>query len=86
MALISDAIIVPMAIFMKPNMKHQIKVLPPIYPDSVSGDKKERIKALTAMCNRSLEELIRMDPKQWVWFHDRWDRKEDGKLDYVMAN
>jgi len=28
---------------------------------------------LTAQCNRALEDMIRRNPDQWVWFHDRWN-------------
>jgi KDO2-lipid IV(A) lauroyltransferase len=31
------------------------------------------VAAFTARCNEALEILIRRNPAQWVWFHDRWD-------------
>jgi lauroyl/myristoyl acyltransferase len=27
---------------------------------------------ITAECSLAIEQLIRLDPTQWVWFHHRW--------------
>ncbi len=43
-----------------------VRHLAPIEPD-------EDEVVLARRCNRALEELIRRNPAQWVWFHDRWN-------------
>jgi len=78
-ALRSGAEIVPMAIHMQPDGRHRITVRPPleIPPDDLGEE--WRIDELTASCSRALEELIRIYPQQWVWFHDRWKRYMEEK-------
>ena len=78
-ALRSGADIVPMAIHMQPDGRHRITVRPPL--EIPPGDLGEewRIDELTASCSRAIEELIRIYPQQWVWFHDRWKRHTEGK-------
>ena len=78
-ALRSGADIVPMAIHMQPDGRHRITVRPPL--EIPPGDLGEewRIDELTASCSKALEELIRIYPQQWVWFHDRWKRHLEGK-------
>lgn len=44
-----------------------VEHLAPIEPASMADG-----QALAAACNRALEVLIRRNPAQWVWFHDRW--------------
>lgn len=48
---------------------HEVVGLPPIDPRDHAGD----LAGLAAACNRALEELIRRNPAEWVWFHRRWD-------------
>jgi len=76
-ALRSGADIVPMAIHMQPDGSHRITVRPPL--EIPPGDLGEewRIDELTASCSKALEELIRIYPQQWVWFHDRWKRHRE---------
>jgi KDO2-lipid IV(A) lauroyltransferase len=77
-ALRSGADIVPMAIHMQPDGSHSITVRPPleIPPDDLGEE--WRIDELTASCSKAIEELIRIYPQQWVWFHDRWKRHLEG--------
>ena len=44
----------------------------PIDPAATSDEYE-----LTAQCNRALEDLIRRNPDQWVWFHDRWNLESE---------
>jgi Kdo2-lipid IVA lauroyltransferase/acyltransferase len=39
-----------------------------------SGDPKADVQALTAAINLRLEEIVRADPSQWLWIHNRWPR------------
>lgn len=75
-ALASKAPIVPMADFLGRDGRHVIRVLPAIRPRE-GADKKEMVREITTKCSRAVEQLIRLDPKQWVWFHERWREPED---------
>jgi len=86
LACITGAIVVPMAIFMQRNFTHKITILEPIDPSSIDGTKDERVERLTWLTNQALETLIRIDPKQWVWFHDRWREPKREELEYAVAN
>jgi KDO2-lipid IV(A) lauroyltransferase len=44
--------------------------LPPLRPGAEPG--LDEVSFLT-QCNAALEELIRRNPEQWVWFHRRWN-------------
>jgi KDO2-lipid IV(A) lauroyltransferase len=79
LACITGSPIVPMADFLNRNGKHTIRVLPPIVPPDIITDKLAMVEELTAACSLAVEQLIRIDPKQWVWFHHRW--REPGKND-----
>jgi KDO2-lipid IV(A) lauroyltransferase len=75
LAAISGAPIVPMAIYLSPDAKHVVRVLKPIDFPAGCADKARAIESVTAACAGAIEELIRLDPKQWIWWHDRWEVK-----------
>jgi KDO2-lipid IV(A) lauroyltransferase len=72
----SGAAIVPLAIHMQPDGSHRITVLPALEKPSDELPEGERIDELTTRCARAVEGLIRIYPQQWVWFHDRWRKRE----------
>ena len=72
MALATGAEILPMAIYMTSPGRHVIRILPPVEIDRDAADKDNEAREVTARSSRAIEELIRFDPKQWVWFHRRW--------------
>jgi KDO2-lipid IV(A) lauroyltransferase len=79
-SLVTKAPIVPMGIFLQRDGRHVIHVLPAIRPRAGTG-REEAVAEMTAACSLAVERLIRMDPTQWVWFHDRWREggpQEDG--------
>jgi KDO2-lipid IV(A) lauroyltransferase len=41
------------------------------WPES-TGDEKADIERTMAEVNLRLEQIIRKNPEQWLWFHDRW--------------
>jgi KDO2-lipid IV(A) lauroyltransferase len=59
---------------------HRITILPPFSVPN-SGDVKHDIRELTATFNRALEEQIRKNPAEWVWWHRRWRRAPLPNLD-----
>lgn len=76
-ALRSGAAVVPLAIHMQPDGSHRITVLPELEKPAADLPEEERIDELTRSCARAVEGLIRIYPQQWVWFHDRWRRREE---------
>jgi len=68
--------VVPMAMFRTEDDRYIIRILPAF--DIPCGDDKEAdIVDALIRCNRALEELIRFDPTQWAWIHNRWKSKEN---------
>jgi len=49
---------------------HLVRHLPPIEPPET--DAPERVRAFLGRCNDALETMIRRNPAEWVWFHERW--------------
>jgi KDO2-lipid IV(A) lauroyltransferase len=45
-----------------------------------SGDDTKDIPALTALVTARLENIIRDDPGQWLWIHNRWPTARDAEL------
>jgi KDO2-lipid IV(A) lauroyltransferase len=80
---LTGAPILPMADFLKANGKHVIQVLPPIFPPEKVTDKKTTVERITAECSLAVEQLIRLDPKQWVWFHHRWREPDVSDTNHV---
>jgi KDO2-lipid IV(A) lauroyltransferase len=79
MALASGAAIVPMGVFIGRDGRHVIHVLPAIPTGNPDRAGRERaVREITEACSLAVERLIRIDPKQWVWFHHRWREQETG--------
>jgi KDO2-lipid IV(A) lauroyltransferase len=72
----TGAPVVPMAIYRKPDDTYYMKILPPLSLEW-TDDKEQDIKSALGKCNRVLEDLIRHDPTQWVWLHNRWRTKPE---------
>ncbi len=76
-ALRSGAAVVPMAIHMQSGGTHQITILPELEHPPEDMPERERQEILMKDMTASIEQLVRLYPQQWVWFHDRWHiRKE----------
>jgi KDO2-lipid IV(A) lauroyltransferase len=70
-ALRNDVPVLPVAIARQEDGPgHRVVHLPPL---AVAGRGEDE---LLAACNGALEEMIRRNPSEWVWFHRRWT--EDG--------
>jgi Kdo2-lipid IVA lauroyltransferase/acyltransferase len=72
--------IVPAFAQRRPEGGHRLTVLPPLYPPH-SGDRRMDILELTRRCNEIIEERVRQNPAEWVWWHKRWRRKPVPRLD-----
>jgi KDO2-lipid IV(A) lauroyltransferase len=44
------------------------------------GDDAEDIKTLTAAIQAQIEKIVRADPGQWLWIHNRWPTARDAEL------
>ncbi len=44
------------------------------------GDEAEDVRRLTALFNARIEEIVRADPGQWLWIHNRWPTARDAAL------
>lgn len=42
-----------------------------------SGDEARDIRDLTASLTAQIEEMVRADPGQWLWIHNRWPTERD---------
>lgn len=66
-ALRNDVPVLPVAIArQEEGSGHRVLHLPPLV---VTGQGEDE---LLAACNGALEEMIRRNPAEWVWFHRRW--------------
>lgn len=62
-----------------PGARFHVTVLPPL--DFVpSGDEARDIPALTAAITARIEEMVRDNPGQWLWIHQRWPTPRDTLL------
>lgn len=58
----------------------RVTIRAPLYPNSALPP-AQRVRDLTAALNRALEEQIRANPAEWVWWHRRWRRTPMPNLD-----
>lgn len=62
-----------------PGPRFHVKVLP--LPDfAPTGDEPGDVQALTATITAHIEKIIRDDPGQWLWIHNRWPTPRDAEL------
>jgi KDO2-lipid IV(A) lauroyltransferase len=59
-----------------PNGKHKFIISDEIVPPESTGDFDTDVKNFTAKLTKCLEDFIRENPEQWVWFHERWKTKQ----------
>lgn len=69
LSLKTGAPVVPVYAFAASNGRYRIKVHPPIFPD---GSGNDPVRTLTCRYMDGLERVIRKDPAQWLWMHNRW--------------
>ena len=64
----------------RPGGGQRFIIRPPIYPPQ-SGDRNRDVVELTNAYSAALEEHIRANPTEWVWWHRRWRRPPVPRLD-----
>jgi len=62
-----------------PGARFHVTVFP-VLDFTPSGDDAKDIQALTAAITAKIEEIVRADPGQWLWIHNRWPTKRDAEL------
>ncbi len=75
-----DLPVVPAFARRRPEGGHRFTLLAPIYPPK-TGDRRRDILELTRQFSRALEDCIRQNPAEWVWWHKRWRRRPVPRLD-----
>jgi KDO2-lipid IV(A) lauroyltransferase len=76
LAVRSGASLIPAASHLGPDLKHHVVLRPPLQIER-TGDERRDIDRITEACGRAVEEMIRIDPVQWVWFHRRWKTRPE---------
>lgn len=56
--------------------KYRVRILPDIAA-GFSARSRENIASLTQKANNVLEDMVRLAPEQWFWFHRRWKTNPD---------
>jgi len=59
--------VVPIYIERKQRYQFRLEIFKPI-----EFSKNENIEIITSHLNKILEEMIKRNPEQWIWTHDRW--------------
>ena len=80
--------VVPAFILRQPNGKHKV-VVGEIMRYEDTGDTDRDLLAFTARMTKIVENIIRENPTQWLWFQKRWntapDQQKTGKHHTVKA-
>lgn len=84
LALSTGAAIVPMGIFLERDGRHVVRVSPEVKAGN-TGSRESDVREITAAASLAVEDLIRLDPAQWVWFHRRWREPETQKREEAYA-
>jgi len=58
------------------NGQHIVYLNPPLEVN-YENDREEEVSRLTTEATSILEQAIRDEPSQWVWFHQRWKTRPD---------
>jgi KDO2-lipid IV(A) lauroyltransferase len=75
-----DIPVVPVFAERRPEGGQRFVVMKPIFPPK-GGDRRQTIIELTRQFSAVLEERIRQNPEEWVWWHKRWRRGPVPRLD-----
>ena len=72
----TGAPVVVLTINRRPDLlTHHIKVWEEVLP-TADREPSNSVTAICSRCNAILENAIRAEPSQWVWFHRRWRTRQ----------
>ena len=66
----SGAPVLPVFLLREGDDRHRLMILPMIEPPP--DRKPETIRAYTQRYTRTIEDMVRKHPDQWIWIHRRW--------------
>ena len=69
----TGAPVLPVFIRREPDGTHRVEVRPPLPPPA--DRRPETVQAFTAACTKIIEDEIRRQPEQWLWWHKRWKNR-----------
>jgi len=78
LALRLGALLVPASAERLDGARFRVRIHEPISFEP-SGDHEKDVLALTAKINRTIEDIVRSRPSQWLWIHRRWTTPRDLK-------
>ena len=59
--------VIPIYIERIKQRQFRLEILKPL-----EFSKNDNIQFITAQINKSIEVMIKKNPEQWIWTHDRW--------------
>ena len=63
--------LVPVYIERKNNLNFEITVYEPLKVNKTGNDDEDK-KNITIQLNEIIEEMVKKNPSQWIWSHNRW--------------
>lgn len=79
LAMLTGAPIVPVFLVREGETeRHRLVILPEVEVVR-SGDREADIVATTQRCTAVIEQMLRVYPEQWIWFHKRWKTRPEGE-------
>lgn len=78
LAMLTGAVVYPVFLVREREREHhRLELLEPIEMVA-TGDREADIRANTQRCVNVIEDMIRLYPEQWIWFHKRWKTQPPG--------
>lgn len=75
LAVRSEALIWPIYLERLENEKFMLHVQEPLDTKLLTGTTEDKIKEAAIFYTRAMEKQIRLNPEQWFWMHNRWNKK-----------
>lgn len=75
LAVRSEALIWPIYLERLENEQFMLHLQEPLDTKLLTGTTEDKIKEATIFYTRAMEKQIRLNPEQWFWMHNRWNKK-----------